>query len=145
MAKIDKADLALEYLNQAIECFLDTKRFASALHLAGAAQEIIEKLIKGDRSQGFLTIFTDVVGRDMAKNGLELDKVKFLATNRTPKNAVKHLDSKKDRYVELDLEEEAFKMLAEALMDAMIFHKNETENMTRFKEYFTANALAYLK
>ncbi|EKM21249.1 hypothetical protein LC147_26745 [Vibrio harveyi] len=145
MAKIDKADLALEYLDQAIECFLDTKRFASALHLAGAAQEITEKLIKGDRSQNFLTIFTDVVSRDMEKNGIELDKAKFLETNRTPKNAVKHMDGKKDRYVELDLEEEAFKMLTEALTDAMLFHKSETENMTRFKEYFTANALAYLK
>jgi hypothetical protein len=142
MSKIDKSDIADEYLEQGIECFLDNQRYASALHLAGAAQEIYSSLVKGERSQDFLTVISDFVGRnDQSGN---FDKSEFKNASRTPKNSVKHMDGNKDRYVSINLEFEAFKILTEAFMNALFLQKEETHNIRRFKDYVTNNAMSYV-
>ncbi len=146
MSKIDKSDLADEYLEQAIECFLDQKRYASALHLAGAAQDINESLIKSDRQQDFPRMMVDFIEKSLSKtSGVKFDKNEFLKQERTAKNAVKHMDGSKDRYVSINLESEAFSALNNALMNSLLLQKKETANIKKFKGYVESNALKYIQ
>ncbi|EHI9302653.1 hypothetical protein J9097_004296 [Vibrio vulnificus] len=145
MSKIDKSDLADEYLEQAIECFLDQKRYACALHLAGAAQDINESLIKSKRQQDFPRLMVDFLEKSMSKtSSVEFDKKEFLKQERIARNAVKHMDGSKDRYIDMNLESEAFSALNNALMNSLFLKKKETENIKRFKDYFKINAFKYI-
>ncbi|MEI8624197.1 hypothetical protein P4S67_07330 [Pseudoalteromonas sp. B137] len=146
MSKIDKSEIADEYLEQGIECFLDQKRYASALHLAGAAQDINESLIKSDRQQDFQRVVVDYFEKTLPQTSdVNFDKNEFLKKERNARNAVKHMDGSKDRYISINLESEAFSALNNALMNSLFLHKKETENIKRFKAYVQSNASKYIE
>ncbi|EIX4875831.1 hypothetical protein QTV42_004225 [Vibrio vulnificus] len=144
MKELDKSDIADEFLDQAIECFLDSCRYASSLHLAGAAQEIYEKVIKSERAQDFTSILMDQYEKVMQQQGIPFDRKEFLKESRIPKNSIKHMDGKKDRLVTIDIEKEALEMLSKAVTDALLLQKPVTPNIKRFQDYFVANALSYI-
>lgn len=136
MQKIDKSNVADEFLEQSIECYLDYSRYVSAIHLAGAAQEINEKLIKGKRERNFSTIMLDQLEKYAKRSGSDFNRNDILKSSRDPKNSVKHMDKKKDQFIYINLELEAMTLILEAITDAMLLKKNETKNIKRFKNYF---------
>ena len=59
MEKFDKLAIADEMLESAIESYLDGQKYFSALHLAGAAQEIYGKWLRINGGQDFTTMMLD--------------------------------------------------------------------------------------
>jgi hypothetical protein len=136
MKQIDKLDIADEFLEQSIESYLDHSRYVSAIHLAGAAQEIYETLIKGNREQNFSTIVLNQLEKHAKSSGSDFDRNEILQCGRYPRNSVKHMDKKNDRFTYINPEIEAMTLVLEAITDAMLLKKKETENIKRFKEHF---------
>lgn len=114
--RVDKLEIADQMLESAIEEFLDKKMFFVALNSAGVASEIYAKAIRlggGKESQ------REVIDSAMASSKKwdvpesNLKEMKEIANHL--KNGVKHFDTQNDRYIELDPEEEAMYMIAEAM------------------------------
>lgn len=132
MEKIDKLLIADELLETAIYCYLDQNKYLSALHLAGAAQEIYGKWIRSNNGQDFSTI---ILNEYEKHTGDKIDRKALKKADKHSKNTIKHLDSKGDRFAELNPKLDSFMQISEAVTDYMLLKRSETVNITRFKEY----------
>ena len=121
MDKFDKLVIADELLEKAIETYLDDQKYFSALHLAGAAQEIYGQWLRIKSGQDFSKIMLD-----------HADKIFDEPVNR---KAIKHMDGESDRYAILDPQLDSFMTISEAVAEYMMLHREETDNIKRFKEY----------
>ena len=123
-------------IEASIEEFLDSQRYFSAFNLAGVAEELYGKYV---RVTG---------GRDAQQEGIEA-AAKIAELYGAPeqavrdwkkianymKNAVKHFDSEADRYIEIDAEDEARLMIANALSNHSKLDREVTPIIQRFYEY----------
>src|SRR5271157_5637521 len=86
-----KLDIAKEYLNTAMQCYLDGVNYFSAMHLAGAAEELLGRwLHETDRS------FTRHLKAQKAMATIETGKTptdkEIINYLNWSKNAIKHMD-----------------------------------------------------
>ncbi|ELT7571700.1 hypothetical protein [Vibrio cholerae] len=132
MEKIDKLLIADELLETAIDCYLDQNKYLSALHLSGAAQEIYGKWIRSNNGQDFSTLMLNEYEKQL---GVKIDRKVLKKSDKHAKNTIKHLDSKSDRFAQLNPKLDAFMQISEAVTDYMLLRRYETENITRFKNY----------
>ena len=56
-------------------------------------------------------------------------------TEKHSKNTIKHMDGESDRYAILDPQLDSFMTISEAVAEYMMLHREETDNIKRFKEY----------
>lgn len=135
MQKVDKLTIADELLESAIENYLDYKKYFTALHLAGAAQEIYGKWLRCNGGQDYSNLMLDQVGKAFKNQGVEIDKKSIKKSDKHSKNTIKHLNNKSDRYAELNPEFDAFMQIVDSIMDYSFLKRIETHNIIRFKEY----------
>lgn len=133
MKKIDKLIIADELLDKAIDCYIDERKYFSALHLAGAAQEIYGKWICSNNGQDYSTMMIDKLD---AALDVKIDKKILKKVNKHPKNTIKHLDNINDRYAQLNPKFDSCMEILEALIEYTRLGRVETKNILRFKEYF---------
>ena len=133
---VDKLVIADQIIEASIEEFLDSHRYFSAFNLAGVAEELYGKYV---RITG---------GRDVQQEGIEA-AAKIAELYGVPqqavrewkkianymKNAVKHFDSEADRYIEIDAEDEARLMIADALSNHFKVDREVTPIIQRFYKY----------
>ena len=84
-----KIEVALELLETAINCYMSKKEYFSAIHLAGAAEEIFGKYVRESGGKDILTSFAEAMHKIGLLDGNVLpvkENKKFL--NHT-KNTVK--------------------------------------------------------
>jgi len=132
MEKFDKLAIADEMLESAIESYLDNEKYFSALHLAGAAQEIYGKWLRIKGEQDFSIMILNEVAK--FSDSL-LDRKAIKKEDKRPKNSIKHMDNKSDRYAFLNPQLDAFYVMSEALTEYMMLKREETANIIRFKKY----------
>lgn len=132
MDKFDKLEIADEMLEKAIDSYLDDQMYFSALHLAGAAQEIYGKWLRIKGGQDYTTMIFDQIAK-FSKT--PLDRKAMKKEDKRPKNSIKHMDNESDRYVFLRPKLDAFYIISEAMTEYMMLHREETANIIRFKEY----------
>ncbi|PSV15390.1 hypothetical protein [Photobacterium kishitanii] len=132
MGKIDKLDIADEMLESAIESYLDTKKYSSALHLAGAAQEIYGKWLRISGGQDFSSIMLEHAA-NISKEPIDRKAIK--KEDKRPKNSIKHIDNESDRFAFLNPQFDSFMMISEAVTEYIMLKRPETHNIIRFKEY----------
>lgn len=132
MGKIDKLDIADEMLEGAIESYLDSKKFFSALHLAGAAQEIYGKWLRINGGQDFSTLMLDHASKIFEE---PIDRKAIKKEDKRPKNSIKHMDSKSDRFAHLNPQMDSFMAISEAVTEYLMLQRPETVNIKRFKNY----------
>ena len=132
---IDKLKIADELLETAIENYLDKKKYFSALHLSGAAQEIYGQWLRYNGSQDYSSFMLDQAGKIFASQGGVINKESVKKSDKYPKNTIKHLNNKNDRYTNLNPEFDSFMQITEAIMDYSFLKRIETNNIVRFKEY----------
>lgn len=135
-----KIEVALELLETAINCYMSTKEYFSAIHLAGAAEEIFGKYVRELGGKDILTNFAEAMHKIGLLDGSELpvkDNKKFL--NHT-KNTVKHMDDLNDENIEVDAEMEARDMIERAISNFIQLKLNPTRTILEYYEYDRKNS-----
>jgi hypothetical protein len=135
MKKIDKLLIGDEFLETAINLFLDEKKYLSALHLAGASEEVYGKWLRCNGSQDYSNFMLDQTGNIFKEHGIEIDKKSVKDFDKHSKNTIKHLDGINDRYALLNPEIDSFIQITEAIMNHSFLKRDESVNIKRFKNY----------
>lgn len=131
----DKLDIADEMLDGAITAFLDSKQFFVALNLAGVAEELYGKLIRlngGMNSQSSLIELAKAIAR---YDGDELTDTDLFKVSVMHKNGIKHLDTEGQRFIEIDIEDEARSAIGCALANHTLLDRQFTPTVHRFYEF----------
>ncbi|EPT0966456.1 hypothetical protein ACVOUJ_004122 [Vibrio vulnificus] len=138
MQEIDKLEIADEYLDLAIECFLHTERFASAIHLAGAAQEIYGKWLRCNQALDLTTMMLNQLEKYHKENGTDFDRREVIKADKRSKNTLKHMDNKEDRFTQVNLQLDAFVLLAETMTEHQMLGRQMSSRLQEFKEHLLA-------
>lgn len=124
VAKAQKSDVALELLERAIELYLRRDSYYSALHLGGAAEEVLAVYAREVKTSPTTTLapafdqFKDGVLKILSPSSPEdtAKAEKWIYDRMTDaKNSVKHKRGKKDRTVGFDPREEAYDVIDRAI------------------------------
>ena len=132
----DKLNIADEMLDGSIRAFLDSQQFFVALNLAGVAEELYGKAIRfsgGINSQSSLIELAKVIAC-LDGNG-ELINSDLFKVSVMHKNDIKHLDTKEQLYIEIDVEDEARSAIGCALTNHTQLDRQFTPNVQRFYEF----------
>ncbi|WP_373091706.1 hypothetical protein [Zhongshania sp.] len=135
IARTDKAEIADEMLDAAIEQFFEGRYFA-ALNLSGVAQEIYGKLVRlaGLQDQIQETIhFANEIAK--LQGGPEVTVKEWKKIAGEQKNGIKHFDSETDRYIDMDAQDEARSMIGDAVSEKDKLGRANTKNTDRFYEF----------
>jgi len=132
MEKFDKLTIADEMLESAIESYLDGQKYFSALHLAGAAQEIYGKWLRINGGQDFTTMMLDQAAKFIDE---PIDRKAIKKEDKRPKNSIKHMDNEADRFAYLNLKLDSFMAITDAFTEYSMLKRNETPNIIRFKAF----------
>lgn len=124
VAKVQKFDVALELLERAIDLYLRRDSYYSALHLGGAAEEVLAAYAREVKTSPTTTLvpafdqFKDAVLKISASSSPEdAAKTEKWIYDRMmdAKNSVKHKRGTKDRSVSFDPREEAYDVIDRAI------------------------------
>jgi len=133
MNEFDKLAIADEMLETAIELFLDEEKYFPSLHLAGAAQEVYGKWIRINGGKDHTTTMLDLYEKTSSE---PIDKRSIKKEDKRPKNTIKHLENKNDRYALLNPELDSLLLLSEAVTEHVKLKREKTLNIERFIKYF---------
>lgn len=142
----DKLDIADEMLDAAIAAFLDSKQFFVALNLAGIAEELYGKHIRlngGMNSQSSLIELAKAMAR--ADGDFETTDKDLFNVSVKHKNDIKHLDTEEQRFIEIDVEDEARAAIGCALTNHNLLRRPFTPNIQRFIEFGRAWSEEFVK
>lgn len=135
ISRTDKAEIADEMLEAAIEQFFQGRYFA-ALNLSGVAQEIYGKLVRlaglQDQIQETIHFANEIAKR---QGGPEVTVKEWKKIAAEQKNGVKHCDSEADRHIEIDAQDEARLMIGDAVSEKDKLGRANTQNIERFYEF----------
>lgn len=115
----DRLTLALEQLNVALSLFLEGRSHASAITLAGAAEEVFGKELSRRGKQPVLDWeFGEKADMHRLLHGNELERKKFIEEKNFVRNVLKHFNDNEPAKIVMDLEDAAFWMLVRACENA---------------------------
>ncbi len=132
MENIDKIQIAEEMMTAAIVEYLKHRRYYAAINLAGVAEELYGKLL---RISGGKTMRDEVIDSalDAEKEGyLTIKDMKRPASYF--KNAIKHMNSKNDRFIQINAESQAIYAIAEAMENRDKLNLPPNKFLDRFSE-----------
>jgi hypothetical protein len=133
----NKLDLATEQLDVALWFFLKRKRLASALLLAGAADEILSQAVSHRGEQNSLDRRYEVLELLYSiLDGRPLSREDFIRDENRALTAVTHMESASDWSVTLDLEDAAYSMIVRACHNYDLLGLRRTANMREFEDWF---------
>ena len=136
MQKIDKLIIADEFLETAIEHYLSGENYFSALHLAGAAQEIFGRWLRINQKQDYSTSILDQNEKFFNEHGFSIDRKEGKRVEKHPKNTIKHINNKEDQFAQLKPELDACLEICCAIEDYSSLGREETESIKTFKKHF---------
>ena len=126
-------------MTSAIDEYLNHRRYFAAINLAGVAEELYGKLL---RISGKKTMRDEVIDSvlDDDKEGF-LDRKIMRRAASYFKNAIKHMNSANDRFLQIDAESAAKTAIAEAMenRDKLSLPPN------KFLDQFSENARKYME
>jgi len=132
-------NFALEQLNDAVELFLDKQSYASAVTLAGAAEEIFGKALGHQGKENVLAWQWDMAHKMAALFDEERkSKKKFGDEQNLARNYLKHFFPKDDQTY--DMEDAATKMIIRAQENASRLNL-EVKRIGEFEAWFYENAV----
>lgn len=128
-----KREIAHSHLEAALELYFAGDRFFSALHLAGAAEEIFGKELQAlDRPNVLDTDQAATSAISQALTGRSVDRKVVADIANRARNAVKHLDPGGPRTVAMDPKAEAEDMLDRAITNYWRLFEDQSPAMQRF-------------
>ena len=136
---LSNLDIAERQLERSIELFLDRKDFVSALTLAGAAEEILGKLLKAQDKKHWLEEITGAALKalgyrksDMETPSANQARKGIVALANRSRNSLKHYND--DGSITLEIDVEAADMIDRAVSNYWKLTQRETGAMGRFRE-----------
>ena len=139
----NKIDLAIEQLETAVSLFLEGKGYASALTLAGAAEEILGMALKIKGIENSLQESYRIYRNpDLAWINQPKTWAEFTTKGKNKvKNAVKHVSDKQDLTFQADIQDEALWMLVRATDNYNRLGLDPTELIHEFDGWFYENVV----
>jgi hypothetical protein len=135
-----RVSLAVEQLDLALMLVLEMRSYASALTLAGAAEEILGRaLVIAGKDNSLKRKYESIATFHEALHREPLKWSMFVDDENRARNAVKHLRSPDDENVTVDLEHAALWMIFRACDNFERLGLAQTERMFQFDEWFHAN------
>lgn len=132
-------DLALAQLEAALRIFFEGSDFASAITLAGAADEIFGKLLSSSGRENSLEVIKKAVAAIHQKlYGETIEPSQIADRANRAKNSIKHWDPQQSLIVKLDLAQEAGDMLCRAIDNYWALKETLTPAMERFQREIIA-------
>ncbi|MBK6854406.1 MAG: hypothetical protein IPG93_23210 [Burkholderiales bacterium] len=133
----DQVALAAEQLDTAIEMFLAERSDVSALTLAGAAEEILGRVVKLAGSQNAIRQAYEASAlTHRCLQGMDLKWQDFADGENYARNAAKHLLHEDKRHIELDLRRAAMWMVVRACANYERLDLVRTDRMRDFDNWF---------
>jgi hypothetical protein len=132
-----RIDLAIEQLDTALELFLSGRSFASALTIAGAAEEILGKALSlTDRQHVLDYRYESLNAMHLELHGTPIQKEQFFKDENRARNAAKHMRSLAEDTITVDLQEAAVWMLVRACANYDALEYPRTDRMRQFDDWF---------
>ncbi len=141
LKKYQKIDIAMEHLNLALKEYVAQNNMFSVIHLAGAAEEMLGKVVclnkkesALDNTQNWFRRWYSNLGKDTPANK---DINKFILKT---KNGVKHIKNCNDLSLEVDAKREAKEIIRRAIenfnqlpeltitLEIIAYHNHEKHN-----------------
>lgn len=129
---MSKLDAARWQLDRAIELFLDEGDFICAITLAGAAEEILGKLLNDAQQSNALNQFLDLCMFVQKADADEVDSPRakdFIALANAQRDALKHVTDRGD--VAID-EKDAIELLDRSIANFMSLTGRDTPPILRY-------------
>lgn len=133
MKRIDKLDVATELLDAAITEHLDHARHFAAYNLAAVSEELTSKLLRlsGQKDSvsfklGALKAMTDALHQTEPSQRVWRKELFRL------KNAIKHMDSEADRFLDANIEVSARQTIADAIGNVVRLGMPKSPEVKRF-------------
>jgi hypothetical protein len=130
----NRVDLARELLDVALSLFLKRQSFVSALTLAGAAEEILSKVLSHRGQQNSLELQYETLEPILTMR--RKTKEDFIRDENRALIAVTRMESASEPSVTLDLEEAAYSMIVRACENSDLLGLPRTAKMREFEHYF---------
>lgn len=123
-------------LEAAINAFLDSNQFFVALNLAAVAEELYGRIISLNGAMNSQTSLIRLA-RDIARieGAGELKDGDLTEVSVMYKNAIKHLDTREQRLIEIDVEDEARSTIGCALTNHAKLNRQFTPTVQRFYDF----------
>ncbi len=137
----NKVDLAIEQMQTALALFLEGRSYASALTLAGAAEEILGMALKIKNIENSLQeSYRTHNDPDLKWLNPQKTWAEFTTKEKNRvRNALKHVSDANDLTFKADIEDEALWMLVRATDNYERLGFAPTKRMHEFEEWFYAN------
>ena len=136
---LSNLEIAERQIERSIELFLEKKDYVSALTLAGAAEEILGKLLKDQGKKHWLEEITGAALKALGYRKSELEtppaaqaKKEIVEIANRSRNSMKHYN--KDGSITLKIDVEAANMIDRAISNYWELTQRETGAMGRFNE-----------
>ena len=127
-------ELALMQLETALHIFFEGNAFASVITLAGAADEILGKLLLSAGRENSLEVLKKAVAEIYQKlDGGTIEPSEIADRANRAKNSLKHWDEGQPLVVKVDLAQEASDMLFRATNNYWALKETLTPAMERFQ------------
>lgn len=135
--------IALEHLDRSIELYLRGDSYYSALHLGGAAEEILAVYVREAQESPAFDQFKEMVlaiSSPVTPKEAEETKEWIYKRMTDAKNSVKHKRGKKDKVVQFDSKEEAHDVIDRAITTyiQLLSHYN-LPYISRIRDFDTAH------
>lgn len=128
--KLTKIEIAERQLFKAIELYLADQDLVSVITLAGAAEEILGQLVRRRGGKSALDEKVTVLcGLFEAVFKTPANRKEFVDLRNEARNELKHIG--KSDHIELDLEQEAVKLLARAIDNYKKLGQGQTTSKTK--------------
>ena len=139
MSATEKSAIATELLDRALRMYYEGDSYFAALHLAGAAEEVLAVYVArygGTSSFDSLRDASVLLSKYLDNDGIESNPNDIACLINRAKNATKHMYGKKDTEVDFDVQSEAKAMLDLAVSNyyylASFIDLPETNLLQRF-------------
>jgi hypothetical protein len=135
----ERLTLAKEQLDVALSLFLDHQSYASAITLAGAAEEIFGEALSLRGEQNVLDwSFANTISFHKTFHVMKPEKKEYIDKENLARNALKHLQEDKGPTITVDIEKAACWMLVRTLENAKRLGLEISRNLD-FDNWFYEN------
>lgn len=132
---IKKIDIALELLDRAIHCYMNSKEYFSAIHLAGASEELLGEYVRDIGGKDILTSFAEAMHKIGLLDGNVLPVKENKKHLNNVKNSIKHKNNVHDDRIEIDEEMEARDMIERSISNFSTLNHNPTKNIIEYYKH----------
>ena len=135
--KISKIDIALVHLETAIDLFLNNQNYICAATLAGAAEEILGKIVYRSKKTN---AFKELCSSLKKEHNLTLSETEIGKNHvNYPRNELKHFDYPEREILEIDDQAIAIGLIVRAVTNLVEHDQSITHNTEAFLKWVYDN------